>query len=311
MGDCLPHVSVVVPVRNGEQSVEPCIRSLLDLDYPDEKVEIFMVDDGSTDRTAALIKQLPVEYRFVAGEGAYAARNAGIACASGDAIAFTDADCVVSSGWLRNLLVGYDDRQTGCFAGEIESLTPVTLVQEYFADLKLFTQKALLSMKVPGAATANVAYRRAVFDEIGLFDGSLESGGDTDLCWRMQYQTGYKVNYTSRAVVYHRHPASLLKLLRRCYRQGKGVAKARLRYPENYGPQSTSLARNCWHVLLLCLSFVKYPLKALEYCRARYPRRKCLAYPLYDKLSMLTYSAGAVRMLASLKRKQHGSKAAP
>ena len=60
--DNAPSVSVIVPVYNGEKTIEKCILSLMDQDYPRDRYEIIVVDHGSTDGTAKIVKQFPVKY---------------------------------------------------------------------------------------------------------------------------------------------------------------------------------------------------------------------------------------------------------
>jgi glycosyltransferase involved in cell wall biosynthesis len=95
--------SVVVPVRNGEATLVGCLQALRTQTLPDEGYEVIVVDDGSTDASARIAEPLVDLVIPRPGIGAAAARNAGWQAARGRWIAFTDADCVPSCGWLAAL----------------------------------------------------------------------------------------------------------------------------------------------------------------------------------------------------------------
>ncbi len=113
-----PLISVVVPVRNGERTIRDCLASLLRMDYPETRRELLVVDNGSTDRTAEIIKSFPVRYVSEGCRGIPHARNRGIEASQGAIVAFTDADCVVDAAWLRELVRGFEEEGIGGVEGE-------------------------------------------------------------------------------------------------------------------------------------------------------------------------------------------------
>lgn len=98
-----PRVSVVVCTYNGGRTLEQCVRSLEELDYPD--FEVIVVDDGSTDNTAEILQQFS-EIRIIRqpNRGLSAAHNAGLDAATGSIVAYTDSDCFVDRDWLTLLV---------------------------------------------------------------------------------------------------------------------------------------------------------------------------------------------------------------
>ena len=102
-----PAVSIVVPARNAESTLRDCVTSLLRLDYPVQRREIIVVDNGSSDATSASIQDLPVTLLTERRRGPSWARNAGIEASKGEIIAFTDADCIVTRGWLHGLVTAF------------------------------------------------------------------------------------------------------------------------------------------------------------------------------------------------------------
>lgn len=187
-------------------------------------------------------------------QSSYAARNLGVRQAEGEIIAFTDVDCVVHPQWLRHLAAAFKDSSIGGVAGSIKGVEPaenwveaVLNQREHLSSIDRTaannngTQAALKrSFKyptsrlsrwlnkvglvtfyddprlpsVPVAPTANVAYRREVFEKVGLFDATYFGGGDAEFAIRLQQQSDMKLVGAPEALVYHRHRSSLGQLWR-------------------------------------------------------------------------------------------------
>ena len=166
MSSYLPFVSVIIPVLNGERTIRECLASLIKMDYPVERREILVVDNGSTDSTAEIVKSFPVRYLREERPGPSAARNKGIEAGKGEILAFTDADCVVTAGWLQELVRGFDSEKTGVVVGEVVAYPPQTPAERYMAMRKpLWQQRAISYPLSPWVGASNVAFRRKVFDQ--------------------------------------------------------------------------------------------------------------------------------------------------
>lgn len=101
----LPSISVVIPFYNAKSSISLCLESLIELNYPRNKLEIIVVDNGSNDGSDKIVKEFNVRLIYDSSiRSSYQARNTGIKNAHGDLIAFTDSDCIVSPDWLKTLL---------------------------------------------------------------------------------------------------------------------------------------------------------------------------------------------------------------
>jgi glycosyltransferase involved in cell wall biosynthesis len=232
MADEAPFVSVVIPVLNGEQTIGDCLVSVLRSDYPPHRREILVVDNGSTDRTAEIIRSFPVRYLLDPKRGAAHARNEGIKASKGEIVAFTDADCVASSGWLRELANGFDGEKVGGVAGEILPYPPRTAAERYAARIRHLSPERYLRRPIfPFAVTANLAFRREVFDVVGLMDPRSPRGGEsTDFCTRSFRGTGLQIRLAARAVVLHRHRATARELLHQQWSYGRGHAFLYIKY---------------------------------------------------------------------------------
>jgi len=203
----LPFVSVVVPVFNGGRVIGECLESLVGQDYPADRYEVLVVDNASTDGTPEVVRKYPVCLLSEnTTRSSYAARNVGICHAKGEIIAFIDANCVPAKDWLRQLVAGWEDQTIGCWAGEFEPYPPSTVVEAYQAYRQHMFQGDKLDWRpLVTVITANCAYRRAVFDQLGLFDAALISGGDTDMSTRLVWESNWQIRYNPKAVVQYRY----------------------------------------------------------------------------------------------------------
>jgi len=201
-----------------------------------------VVDNGSRDATGEVARRFPVSVLTDGrARNSYAARNAGIRRADGEILAFTDADCVPTKGWLRDLVRGSDDGSIGCFAGEIVPYARETAIDRYLADSGQMSQKDLLAYTpLPRAMTANLAFRREVFRRIGLFDEKSVSGGDSEMLIRMLTRTDWRVRYNGDAVVFHKHRTKWLPFVRQFARYGWGEAWLVSTYAEQFHPRLTN-----------------------------------------------------------------------
>ena len=225
----LPEVSVVVPIYNGEADLPDLIECLRSQTYPPDKVEYVLVDNNSRDRTSAIIntaaKFNPITIRHLTEnqiQSSYAARNKGIHGSKGEIIAFTDADCRPESDWLENLVKPFVNPEIGLSAGEILALPGKTILEQHADRENTLSQKHTLSHPFCAyGQTANLAVRKQVLAQVGLFRPYLTSGGDADLCWRILQQTSYKLDFAESAIVRHRHRSTMKQLQSQWYRYGQ------------------------------------------------------------------------------------------
>ena len=225
----LPEVSVVVPIYNGEADLPDLIECLRSQTYPPDKVEYVLVDNNSRDRTSAIIntaaKFNPITIRHLTEnqiQSSYAARNKGIHGSKGEIIAFTDADCRPESNWLENLVKPFVNPEIGLSAGEILALPGKTILEQHADRENTLSQKHTLSHPFCAyGQTANLAVRKQVLAQVGLFRPYLTSGGDADLCWRILRETSYKLDFAESAIVRHRHRSTMKQLQSQWYRYGE------------------------------------------------------------------------------------------
>jgi cellulose synthase/poly-beta-1,6-N-acetylglucosamine synthase-like glycosyltransferase len=227
-----PKVSVIVPIYNGEQDAPDLVKCLQAQTYPADRVEYLLVDNASRDRTAEIIKAAEIEsqergitLRYISEadiQSSYAARNKGIRVSTGEILAFTDADCRPKPNWLESLVKAFEDEKVGLVVGAIEALPGQSLLEQYAARKKILSHEtALVHPFCPFGKTANLATRRIVLSEVGLFRSHLTTGGDADFCWRVQRQSNWKFKFTEKAIVQHRHRTTLSDLISQFRRYGR------------------------------------------------------------------------------------------
>ena len=227
-----PTVSVIVPIYNGEQDLPSLLDGLIAQTYPADKVEYLLVDNASMDRTADILISAVKKFRSKGLtlkalsepdiQSAYAARNAAIRAAAGEFLAFTDADCYPQPGWLAALVQPFADRTVGLVAGKIAAFSGKTLLEQYAERKNILSQEDTLAHPFcPYGQTANLGVRLSALKSVGLFRPYLTTGGDADICWRVQREGNWEIRYAAEAIVQHQHRRTLGDLHAQWYRYGK------------------------------------------------------------------------------------------
>lgn len=283
----VPFISVVVPVWNAERTIGDCLASILRTDYPADRQEVVVVDNGSTDRTADIIGRHPVRCVYEERRGPSATRNRGIAVSRGEIVAFIDADCIATTHWLRELAGGFADGETCAVAGEIVAYPPSTPAERYHAMYKSRWQASALSLSRPFAVTANVAFRRETFDRIGLFDPRLRTAEDKDFGWRF-FDAGMKLVYSERALVFHRHRPTGWALFKQHVMWGYGAALVHQKHglPWSVGEELRKYGELLGAVTTLTGAAVRY--------RRREGDQMDLYYPWYEVVRRAGLRVGAL-----------------
>ena len=204
-----PKVSVVVCAHNAADTMDECLVSLERLRYPD--VEVIVVDDGSRDGTREIIRSHPTAFLVeISHSGLSAARNVGLGRASGDIVAYTDADVRVDPDWLTYLVQPFMSSDVVGVGGPNVVPADDPWMAQCVARSPGSPNCVLLDDRiaehVPGC---NMAFRRDALLAVGGFMPIfVRAGDDVDLCWRLQRQGG-TLAYAPAALVWHRHRATV------------------------------------------------------------------------------------------------------
>lgn len=212
-----PLLSIIVPHYNGVHHLTPCFEALRAQTYP--RLEIIMVDNGSTDESVAFTRQNYPEIKVIAlpkNVGFIGAVNHGIGCSRGEIVVPLNNDTAASPQWAEALverLIAYPD--AGMVASKIllfDQRDHFHSAGDGFGTDGIPINRGVWQQDVGqfdhddyifGGCGGAVAYRRAMLDEIGLFDPALFMYlEDVDLNWRAQL-AGYRAVFAPQAVVYH------------------------------------------------------------------------------------------------------------
>ncbi len=165
-------ISVIVPVYNAAPYLPRCIDALLAQDIDSTTYEILMVDNGSTDASAAIAGRYP-EVRLLREpkQGSYAARNRALRDATGELLAFTDADCAPEPNWLSELLVAFRSPGTRVVIGHTYPEPSSTLLHglgAYDAAKDAYVLGSGIAPLYYGR-TNNMGVSKSALDELGGF----------------------------------------------------------------------------------------------------------------------------------------------
>lgn len=302
-----PSVSVIVPVLNASSYIEDCIISLISQDFPKDQYEIIIVDNGSKDDTIDILSEYR-EYVTILSEnkkGSYAARNKGISVSKGEIIAFTDADCIADRNWLKGSYTGFVSKDIGCVVGNVKSYPGKSLIEIYSKNKGILSQKVGLDSKfLPYGQTANVAFRKDVFEKIGNFDNGLLSGGDADISWRMQIMTKYKLIYNDNSIIEHRHRTSFKGLFWQQFRYGFGRMSLYKKYNDHmkkYMDTNYDIKYNLFHSMRLISNIILFYIRSFKrlfgFCN-----KYDMYEPLLSTLLISGYVLGKIYGSAKLKK---------
>ncbi|WP_305045368.1 mycofactocin biosynthesis glycosyltransferase MftF [Geoalkalibacter sp.] len=221
-----PRVSVVIPVLDRAEDLRKCLESLQQLDYPQECLEIIVVDDGSRDASP----QVALEFgaRLVpsggSGRGPAAARNRGVAVATGEILAFIDSDCTASPEWLNELLPSFAEPDVAAVGGWVDGMNSRRALDRY--------ERVMSSLNLGGRErngkdgndtfylpSCNLLVRRTAFAIVEGFREDLHVGEDVDLTWRLR-DCAYRIIYLPRGRVCHNHRSRLWPFMKRRFDYG-------------------------------------------------------------------------------------------
>ena len=234
-----PSVSVVVCAFNAQETLDECLRHTCTLDYPD--MEILVVNDGSTDDTAAIAQRHPVRLISIDHAGLSEARNAGFAAATGDLVAYLDSDAYPSPEWPYYLALGIDTSTVGGVGGPNVPPRDDPPGAHRVARAPGGPVHVLVSddraEHVPGC---NMAFWKPVLEEVGGFDPIYTSAGDdVDLCWKV-LDHNWEIAFHPAALVWHHRRAGMRAYLKQQRGYGRAEALVEARHPDRFTPVGTA-----------------------------------------------------------------------
>jgi GT2 family glycosyltransferase len=211
--------SIIVPTFNGGSRIVRCLDALSE-QIGGRDVDVLVIDDGSTDNTREVVERYAcVRLIRQANAGPASARNRGAVAACGEILLFTDDDCVPLPGWLDAMLEPFQDPAVMGAKGVYRTLQKSLIAR--FVQLE-YEDKYRLMAELPSIDfidTYSAAFRRERFLEMGGYDSSfpVACAEDVELSYRMSARR-WKMKFAPGAIVYHTHPDTLSKYLKKKYK---------------------------------------------------------------------------------------------
>jgi len=240
-----PFVSVIVPVRNEARFIRAILSQLVAQDYDPERFEVIVVDGESTDATRSLVAEFVERHANVSllsnpRRWSSAGRNAGIQNARGDIVVIVDGHCRLEDDrFLAELAAAFQTSDADCVgrpqpldaddAGALRRAVAAARSSRlgHHPDSYIYSDQKQF---VPAKSVA-CAYRRPVFDAVGLFDETFDACEDVELNHRID-RAGLRCYFTPGVRVHYSPRASLCGLFRQMARYGRGRVRLLRKHPE-------------------------------------------------------------------------------
>jgi GT2 family glycosyltransferase len=228
-----PKISVAVCACNTEKTIGECLEGISNLNYPD--YEVIVVDDGSSDRTAEIAEKFLVKLVRTENMGLSSARNAALAHATGDIIAYIDSDAYPDSDWLAYLAEAYADGQHAAVGGPNIVPLDAGFMETCVANGPGGPVHVLLDDEhaehIPGC---NMSFRVGALEAIGGFDTQFGiAGDDVDACWRIQ-EAGGEIGFKAAATVFHHSRDTFWGYWKQQLNYGRAEAMLERKWPGKY-----------------------------------------------------------------------------
>lgn len=225
-----PRFSIVIPTYNRPEQLGVCLQACARLDYPRDRFEVIVVDDGGVEPLDGIVARfqgmLTLKLLQQENTGPAAARNRGASEASGEFLAFTDDDCAPASDWLKALgrhCVASPDcvvggRTVNALTGNVYSTASQLLISYLCSFYNAISHNARFF------PSSNLAFPTKQFRAVGGFDVTYPRAAaeDRELCDRWLH-LGHRMIYASHAVVYHAHALTFRTFLRQHFHYGQGA----------------------------------------------------------------------------------------
>ncbi|NOZ03194.1 MAG: glycosyltransferase [FCB group bacterium] len=287
-----PTVSIIVPCYNVAPVVERCATSLMALDYPQEKLTIVFVNDGSTDSTVNRLKEFERASNIVLinheqNRGLAAARNTGIRATPSEVICFLDSDMSVSPDWLRTMLAELSADDVVGVMGDnrlADGLRPNALDRYFYSRWRgARKNRNKHSLGFQWFLFHNTALKRRVIDRVGMFDECITTygGEDTDLAIRIWEAFPDQLRFTDRATSQHHHQRTVAQFCRAMEQYGYTNLPVLLRrYPQH----RKGLAGDWIHSLKGRLVFNCFVRRLVRLACRIYPAPALIRYLVVDSV---------------------------
>ena len=239
-----PFFSIIIPTLNRSAQLATCLQSLACLNYPPNRFEVIVVDDGGQTRPESLVdsfcNQIDIVLIPQPHGGPAMARNTGAQKAKGEFLAFTDDDCIPTANWLQALSARFSGTRNVMIGGKTINTLPINLYStatQLLIDY-LYQYYNLYPDDAHFLTTNNLAMPADLFRSVCGFDTTfpLAAGEDREFCARW-LQHGYQMTYAPEVLVYHTHVFNFRTYWRKHFTYGRGAYRYhQVRAQRGFGP---------------------------------------------------------------------------
>jgi succinoglycan biosynthesis protein ExoA len=265
----VPFISVIVPVRNEERCIGNTLDRLLAQDYPAERFEILVADGRSDDGTRAVVSSVAARHANVRlldnpRRWSSAGRNAAVRAARGDIIVLIDGHCELDNPhYLTDLADVFERSGADCIGRpqplDVPGASPLrrAIAAARSSPLGHNPDSFIYSSaeRFVRPQSVAVAYRREVFERVGLFDESFDACEDVEFNHRVD-RAGLRCFFTPRIALRYQPRGTLTGLFRQMARYGRGRVRLLRKHPETF-------SLSCFVPAAFVLGLVAGPLVAL------------------------------------------------
>jgi cellulose synthase/poly-beta-1,6-N-acetylglucosamine synthase-like glycosyltransferase len=290
----LPGVSIIVATLNSESTIDECLSSILELDYPKQLLEVIVVDGGSRDSTveraeAHSVKVISTQLNTPAGY------NSALRMVKNEIVGFIDSDAKVERQWLKKLVTHLKSPKVAGASGTIATWNVNKLIPRCIG-YELSYRYSRLPKEIRRVATMNLILRKRLIEEVVGYDEALSTQYDTDLGIRIA-GAGYKIAFEPTAICYHFHRPTLEEYFRQQFKYGENTWRLYSKHPQLIkGDEITDWWMNAQPILYAvgAISFVAILLTNFNLIAL-------LIFLLISSSALLHYAFSAARIARTVK----------
>lgn len=238
-------ISAIVTVYNKQNTIAKTLESLLS--QPVDFKEIIVIDDGSVDDSAKIVRKLAdkyknIKYVFQNNQGVARSLNVGLKMTNTNFVAVLDGDVTLHENWLSKLMPYFENEEVGAVSGLTNTMNPKNPWAALAGYNVEFRQSRIKGEIIDHLSTTNVIYRKSVLDKIGLFDPEFRYGQDNEVSYRIA-AAGYKLILSKKTFCLHFWPESFMGFMKQ--RMHGALARVMLvkKYPKRLAGDKVSSLR--------------------------------------------------------------------
>ncbi|RLG93719.1 glycosyltransferase family 2 protein [Candidatus Bathyarchaeota archaeon] len=263
-----PKVSILIPAHNEQYVIGKLLERMTELTYPKDKLEVIVIDDGSTDATGEIADSYAEKYSYIkvihrpgGGEGKPTALNEGVKFATGEIILTFDADYYPQLDIVEKLVAPFVDPEVGAVQGRVtvlneeESIVSKIVTLERIGGYRIDQQARDELILIPQYGGTVGGFRKEALEKVGGWDPTMLTE-DTDLTIKLILH-GYQIRYVNEAESYEEAVTSWRAYWNQRYRWAKGHMQCAIKHLKNvFKAEHLSLYEKIELTLLLCIYFM-------------------------------------------------------